>query len=1007
MKRYSVLAGLVLALLAVVPAQALAKNKLQMYRVVVAPGQSQQLMKDGFDVAAVRPGSGGQILDVVASPAERRKLAGQVKSIKLKRTRSGVTVSRLMARQAAGGYNVWRSWSEDGGIEDEMRQIAADHPNLVELHDLGTTEHGRHLLALKVEKNAGTDPDGDDPGVLFSSTQHAREWISTEVNRRDLHYFVDNYGTDKQVTRLVNTRELWFVLVANPDGYDFTFSNERLWRKNTHEQNGQEGTQEGDGVDPNRNFPTRWNYDDEGSSGSFFSETYRGPFAASEPETQAMDSVLAACNCEFQVNYHSFGPLLLYTDGWQVETTTADDPIYKALSGDEQKPAIPGFDPGVGAELYTTNGETTDEAHHRFGTLAWTPELEEGCTGCGFVFPDDESLIQGEFEKQLPFALDVVESADDPANPETHLNIAVPDFKVHTFDRSFGDPQTVSVDAKRSLGAVSVKYTINAGPVHTASTSEWAGGERWGDSGDVYFHEMRGQVTGTHPGDIVHVWFQSGSKKSESFNYKVMKDSGARVLIMAAEDYTGPSPAQDKKGPHYLSYYTNALQANGVSYDVYDVDAQDRKAPDALGVLSHYDAVIWYTGDDYLTREPGQRPGTGTSSLANEEMLAVRSYLNEGGKLMYTGKNAGRQYAEGFEFERDGKSHCKFDAKLNDGCFLHSDDFLQYYLGSYVYSDNGGTDPNTGAPFPVDGDGDPFTGLSWSFGGDGAGNQNHTAAHVVTSSILPESDYPQFTSWEAANWNRPFAAPFAPFTGNEYMYSQRADVTYKRLTRTVDMTSASSGDLSFKLSRDTEEGWDYVFVEAHTTDNDWTTLPDVNGHTAKDAGPSDGNGSCSSGWNEIHPFIDHYQTYDGTATCTATGTTGEFNAATGRSAGWEDWKVDLSAYAGKQVELSITYVSDWSVQGLGAFVDDTTVTLDGSVNSTTSFEGDDGGWAVPGPPAGSSPNPNDWKRSPEAFDEGAVVATPDTLYFGFGFEGISSAAERNAVMGRSMDHLLP
>ena len=383
----------------------------------------------------------------------------------------------------------------------------------------------------------------------------------------------------------------------------------------------------------------------------------------------------------------------------------------------------------------------------------------------------------------------------------------------------------------------------------------------------------------------------------------------------------------------------------------------------------------------------------------------MRAYLNEGGKLLFTGKNAGRQYVEAFEYERDGKSHCKFDPKLNDGCFFHSDDFLQYYLGSYVYSDNGGTSA-AGTPYPVHGNDDPFGGVDWSFGGDGAANQDHTAAHVITSSILPVSTYPQFRSWEAADWVRPGAAPFAPFSGSEYMYSQRGDVTWKRLTRTVDMTGATSGDLTFQISRDTEVDWDYVFVEAHTVgEDDWTTLPDLNGHTALDAGPADGNGSCSSAWNEIHPFIDHYQTYDGTSACTPTGSSGEFNAATGRSDGWEEWKVDLSGFDGP-VELSISYVSDWSIQGLGVFVDDPAVTVDGTTTST-SFEGEDGGWSVPGPPAGSSPNANDWTRSGEAFDEGAVVATPDSLYFGFGFEGISSAAERNTVMGRSMDHLLP
>ena len=62
---------------------------------------------------------------------------------------------------------------------------------------------------------------------------------------------------------------------------------------------------------------------------------------------------------------------------------------------------------------------------------------------------------------------------------------------------------------------------------------------------------------------------------------------------------------------------------------------------------------------------------------------------------------------------------------------------------------------------------------------------------------------------------------------------------------------------------------------------------------------------------------------------------------------------------------------------------------------------------MPGSPAGSAPNANDFERiGAGGFPEGAVVATDDSLYMGFGFEGISTAASRNAVMGRAMDYLL-
>ena len=127
-----------------------------------------------------------------------------------------------------------------------------------------------------------------------------------------------------------------------------------------------------------------------------------------------------------------------------------------------------------------------------------------------------------------------------------------------------------------------------------------------------------------------------------------------RSSILAAEDYLAGNPAQDPDGPHYLSYYTDALDANGVGTTSTTSTAWATQAPDLLGVLSHYDAVVWYTGDDYLTRRPGQPPGTGTARLAVEEMIAVRAFLNEGGKLLYTGKRAGLQYAEGNEFRNFG-----------------------------------------------------------------------------------------------------------------------------------------------------------------------------------------------------------------------------------------------------------------------------------------------------------------------------------------------------------------
>lgn len=185
-----------------------------------------------------------------------------------------------------------------------------------------------------------------------------------------------------------------------------------------------------------------------------------------------------------------------------------------------------------------------------------------------------------------------------------------------------------------------------------------------------------------------------------------------------------------------------------------------------------------------------------------------------------------------------------------------------------------------------------------------------------------------------------------------YVFSHKYDggPSYKRLTRTITVP-AGGGSLSFWADYDTEETWDYLFVEAHTPGaDDWTTLPDANGHTSTETGQS-----CANNWLTLHPWLAHYQTY-GSASCSPTGTTGAWNAATGTSGGWVPWKVDLSKWAGKTVEVSISYASDWGSNGAGVWLDDATLP-DGT---TTGWENGLEEWTVSGAPDGEPANPNDF-----------------------------------------------
>lgn len=230
---------------------------------------------------------------------------------------------------------MFRPYSGKGNLQEEIIRTGQANPGLTKVVSIGKTLNGQDILALKLTKGAKKTKDGAKPSVLYMSNQHAREWITPEMTRRLMHYYLDNYATDKRVKKIVDSTELWFVLSANPDGYDYTFkdADTRQWRKNLRDVNGDGVISTGDGVDLNRNFAYKWGYDDEGSSPNPTSETYRGTTPASEPETKALDAFEKRVGFTYGINYHSAAELLLYGVGWQVATPTPDDVLYKALAG--------------------------------------------------------------------------------------------------------------------------------------------------------------------------------------------------------------------------------------------------------------------------------------------------------------------------------------------------------------------------------------------------------------------------------------------------------------------------------------------------------------------------------------------------------------------------------------------------------------------------------------------------------------------------------------------------
>lgn len=929
--------------------------------LVLAAGQ------DAHELAERAPQTGTAKVELFLTGDQAEGLAAQ--GVRLAERK---VPAQGLARAKAAGDGVFRPYSGKGGLQEEILRTARQNPGLTKVVSIGKTVQGKDILALKVTKNASRTKDGDKPSVLYMSNQHAREWITPEMTRRLMHQTLDGYGKDPRITKLVDSTELWFLLSANPDGYDYTFTADsaRLWRKNLHDNNGDGKITAVDGVDLNRNFVYKWGYDNEGSSPNPVSETYRGPKAASEPETRALDAFEKRIGFRYAINYHSASELLLYGVGWQVATPTPDDVAYKALAGTPEHPAVPGYYPQISSELYTTNGEADGHAANVNGVMMFTPEMTtcqtasaidpndawkpEDCAS-GFNFPDDEKLIQQEFAKNVPFALAVGESAAHPDQPSSPVGLNAADFTPDAFTTSYverGEDQTVAVTARKALKDKQLNFRINGGRTHDDELKAWKGGDVYGGEDNNWFDEYRAKVDGAEPGDKVEVWFtgrdRSGKQvSSEHFTYTVAQRPHADVLVIAEEG----AKAQNAQT------YVDALRANGKSAAVWDVATQG--APHHLGVLSHFRTAVHYTG----AKAPG-----------GETQLAVRDFLNEGGKLIEAGELAGGA------------------AKVGRAL---TDDFSQYYLGAYGRASVPGPTGFTGAG--------PLAGAKGALGGAAGNPLDAPGAYTVTSDSLPAARFPQFKSAQAGQYAG-VVNPYAPFAGAGMAAATHDDDDWKRLTRTIDLTKVTAADkpqLKTALNWNTEQGYDHALLEARTAGGeDWTTLPDAGGLSSTTV-PAE----CEAGFfMNDHPFLRRYLTLDGGG-CSPKGTSGDWNSFTGSSGGWKQVSFDLSAYAGKTVEVSLSYVTDPGSGGRGVFADEARVSVGGADQAVEGFESSLGAWTATGAPAGSPDVPGDWSRSGELFKSYASVTTRNTVLFGFGLEHLPAAADRSVLVGKALRSL--
>ena len=515
---------------------------------------------------------------------------------------------------------------EPGGIADEMRATAAANPDVMKLEQIGTSTLGKPILVIKMTADARNVPDGTRPALLFSALNHAREWLAAEQGRRLPLWFAE-HKNDPKIQALLQKEELWFEPIMNVDGYDFTFTcgtgtaqhmcdyrtespNNRFWRKTLRDNdaNGVYGNSQ-DGVDPNRNYPAKRGIDEEGASNSFLDETYRGPYALSEPENLAFDRLLRRVKFVGNINYHTDGQLLLTPVSNTTDYAPPDSTIFNAITGTDGDSAVFPYQPQRSSDLYESNGDTIDNEYLNYGMIGWTPEMDTCATGgdasnCRqFSYPDQEDKINAVFQKNLFFVLNVAESIthiDRPTNwdndPSVYQVKPTYDIQPNKFDVSYGNPQIVEAIVRKSLGQSDVRATVAGQNVVIPMTVAPAG-ERYGEATGVYFERRRATVPariGNHnvvAGDVV----RSPSSRAASSSASATASPRSRPTrrrsaswSIAAEDYTGKSPnvsAGYDTAPRYLQQHVDALTAAGYEVATYDIDnaaGQRRPAADQV-----------------------------------------------------------------------------------------------------------------------------------------------------------------------------------------------------------------------------------------------------------------------------------------------------------------------------------------------------------------------------------------------------------------------------------------
>jgi len=322
------------------------------------------------------------------------------------RGESGVTHAFTEGLGAASDfYSDWR----DLEAQEAHVKAAVDASSKATLEVAGKSLQGRNMYIVRL-RGRGYSPDKNMTRLVLTFNLHAREWITGMAGVYAVEHILKKAEED---FGYFDGTEVVLMPMANPDGFLYSTTNDRMHRKNMANNAGSSCP----GVDLNRNWDAHWNQG--GSSSSPCSDLFHGPSANSEPETKVIAKVMEEAPMTVYIDTHSYTELVITSPAW-TSSRSARHSDYRKIGGSIQE-AIrlthgKRFTEGPVAEvLYTASGGSIDYADDR-GALGICLELRPPRFGGGGFAPNKREILPSA-EETYQGILAAIEYAQNPSAP--------------------------------------------------------------------------------------------------------------------------------------------------------------------------------------------------------------------------------------------------------------------------------------------------------------------------------------------------------------------------------------------------------------------------------------------------------------------------------------------------------------------------------------------------------------------------------------------------------------